>query len=76
MFGANNIVVSWFALNAPIMPGRMAFEDGFVDVGKEHIDAWIECPDGVWEAEAQILPGGRVHYRLLRFHPDDMVRRT
>lgn len=76
MFGANNILVSWYALDAPILPGRMAFGGGLVNVGKDHIDAWVTCPNGVWEAEPQVLPTGHVHYRLLRFHPDDLMRRV
>lgn len=68
MFDPSCLMVSWWGLGAPIAPGRLSFGGGVVDVGPEHIRAWIEEPDGVWHADAAVTESGAFLYRLSHFH--------
>ena len=70
MFEPSCPMVSWWGLGAPIVPGRLPFGGGVVDLEAKHIRAWIEEPEGVWQADAGVTGSGAFLYRLVCFHSD------
>ncbi len=74
MFEPSCPMVSWWGLGAPIAPGRLPFGGGVVDVEAEHILAWIEEPEGVWQADAAATGSGVFLYRLSHFHSNRDTR--
>lgn len=71
MFEPSQPFVTWWGLGAPVKPGRLPFGGGVVDVGPEHIRAWMDEPEGVWQATVVVAASGTLLYRLSRFYPGD-----
>jgi hypothetical protein len=42
-------LVTWADLNYIDAPGSYGFQDGILDLGSDHLEAWERDLEGVWE---------------------------
>jgi hypothetical protein len=64
-------LVTWADLNYIDEPGSYGFQDGILDLGSDHLEAWERDLEGVWEVGRTPLPARAGSWAPVRFHPSD-----